>query len=896
MKKIFKTIALLGAAMSFSCTHLEVTMPKGPQGEQGAAGRDGLSSYEVWVKAVQAGTIPGYSGSTEINDFFIYLKGKDGKDGKDGKSAYEVWKDSVSEGVADPKNPGQTWPKEKTTVQDFYSFLTGKDGDDGLTPYVGGNGNWFIGGKDTGVPARGQKGETGAAGQNGADGKDGRSAYEVWKEIAVTGSLDDPHNPGQKWPGENVSVQNFFEYLSGVDGKDGETPYVGGNGNWFIGTTDTGVAAQGPKGDTGASGTDGLSAYELWKKDVTGAGGLDDPHNPGQKWDKEKTGIADFWRYLQGKDGSDGKDGENGRPGKSAYELWKEIVDRGEMDNPKTDDPDDFWNKDNNTIEWFWEYLKGKDGKDGTPGVTLTVQDTAYVQEAVPGKYNVAPVRSLVRIDAPTATQRDTTYEFVNPYTGGEALIVTGPGPVIIPNCTVTFTDGQGRSYTKTSDREGYIYLKRSELPVYQAGNPGMLWTRGDKENGTRPTRFKYGTVEVTDPAKIAATCKVSYRVELVSENEEAEIRYSEYDHVDARHEIGRRVEGTAVPAIRFSDGKTSRAYLVSGKLADQVGYFKFCTPQEKALNGGMFPAFDRSGMNISGKFPRYAWNANAPESRIEQLVSGDGQNPETVNVHFLEKNGGTKPDYGTIVNGTRVDVPVYWPMGGLDVTGLKGGDEPDVSYNGKKVSDLNSDGVPVNRTNYELILGQTSFSFRLDMDTFGPCYVNETRKGEDGVIRFKRYSSLREYLQEFREMFGAYVWYDKPYQAPHTIRPGETMSWKISDMKNSGNLGGVGIKNEVDIPLYFSLEKGFTFETELIRNVYDGFLIEFRDFRFPDIKKGGSGSGTITTNPRIFYKGKNGRFHYRETAAPFVASCDLGSTCEFQAIKDAVSAPYPQP
>lgn len=31
---------------------------------------------------------------------------------------------------------------------------------------------------------------------------------------------------------------------SGLNGKDGETPYIGDNGNWFIGNVDTGVKAE----------------------------------------------------------------------------------------------------------------------------------------------------------------------------------------------------------------------------------------------------------------------------------------------------------------------------------------------------------------------------------------------------------------------------------------------------------------------------------------------------------------------------------------------------------------------------------------------------------------------------------------------------------------------------
>ena len=42
----------------------------------------------------------------------------------------------------------------------------------------------------------------------------------------------------------------------GNDGEDGETPYIGSNGNWWIGQTDTGVKAQGPAGANGTgSGT-----------------------------------------------------------------------------------------------------------------------------------------------------------------------------------------------------------------------------------------------------------------------------------------------------------------------------------------------------------------------------------------------------------------------------------------------------------------------------------------------------------------------------------------------------------------------------------------------------------------------------------------------------------------
>ena len=101
--------------------------------------------------------------------------------------------------------------------QDGQDGQDGEDGKDGLTPYIGGNGNWWIGMTDTGVKAAGTDGNDGQDGKDGQDGQDGE------------------------------------------DGKDGLTPYIGENGNWWIGTNDTGVKAQGNKGETGATGAAGVS-------------------------------------------------------------------------------------------------------------------------------------------------------------------------------------------------------------------------------------------------------------------------------------------------------------------------------------------------------------------------------------------------------------------------------------------------------------------------------------------------------------------------------------------------------------------------------------------------------------------------------------------------------------
>lgn len=84
--------------------------------------------------------------------------------------------------------------------------VDGKDGTDGKTPYIE-NGYWYIDGVSTGVKAEGVDGINGTDSKDGTNGKDG-----------INGS-------------------------DGKDGTDGLTPYIGENGNWWIGTEDIGVKA-----------------------------------------------------------------------------------------------------------------------------------------------------------------------------------------------------------------------------------------------------------------------------------------------------------------------------------------------------------------------------------------------------------------------------------------------------------------------------------------------------------------------------------------------------------------------------------------------------------------------------------------------------------------------------
>ena len=86
----------------------------------------------------------------------------------------------------------------------------------------------------------------------------GDSAYQIAVENGYTGSEVD-------WLASLVgaSGKDGTNGKDGANGKDGTngtngiTPHIGENGNWFIGTTDTGVSAGGLKGEAGPIGPEG---------------------------------------------------------------------------------------------------------------------------------------------------------------------------------------------------------------------------------------------------------------------------------------------------------------------------------------------------------------------------------------------------------------------------------------------------------------------------------------------------------------------------------------------------------------------------------------------------------------------------------------------------------------
>lgn len=89
-----------------------------------------------------------------------------GEDLPRGKSAYEIAKENGFDGTE------AEWLASLKGATGA-AGANGKDGENGETPYVGENGNWYIGANDTGKPSRGAKGDKGEKGEKGDTGEKG---------------------------------------------------------------------------------------------------------------------------------------------------------------------------------------------------------------------------------------------------------------------------------------------------------------------------------------------------------------------------------------------------------------------------------------------------------------------------------------------------------------------------------------------------------------------------------------------------------------------------------------------------------------------------------------------------------------------------------------------------
>ena len=148
----------------------------------------------------------------------------------------------------------------------------------------------------------------GAAGENGKDGVNGKDGID-----GVDGK-DGADGKNGKDGVNGKDGANGKDGVNGKDGADGNTPFIGENGNWWIGTTDTGVKAaglDGEKGDKGDKGDIGEKGDKGDKGDIGEKGDKGDIGEKGEKGDIGEKGD----KGDKGDPGEKGDKGDKGDPG-----------------------------------------------------------------------------------------------------------------------------------------------------------------------------------------------------------------------------------------------------------------------------------------------------------------------------------------------------------------------------------------------------------------------------------------------------------------------------------------------------------------------------------------------------------------------------------------------------
>lgn len=104
----------------------------------------------------------------------------------------------------------------------------------------------------------------------------------------------------------------------GTSGADGVTPHIGDNGNWYIGSTDTGKPSRGvagAKGSDGANGKDGAQGEK-------GADGITPSIGENGNWYLGDTDTGKPSRGAAGTPGTPGKNGTDGHTPVKGTDYW----------------------------------------------------------------------------------------------------------------------------------------------------------------------------------------------------------------------------------------------------------------------------------------------------------------------------------------------------------------------------------------------------------------------------------------------------------------------------------------------------------------------------------------------------------------------------------------------
>lgn len=217
----------------------------GPQGDSPTIGSNG----HWWVGDTDTGVVARGDTGTHGSDVTVTSAAVPGTDEHPNGGV----KLTITETVYDATGAAS---QVNTIEKTIWDGNTGPTGPQGTAPHIGDNGHWYVGDMDTGVNAKGDKG----------DGLKIDGSVPTYADLPTLTAADMGKTylvdadgrlyfwSGTAWPASGAGLL--------IKGEDGITPNIGANGHWWIGTTDTGVQAQGEDGAPGTPGADGKSAYE----------------------------------------------------------------------------------------------------------------------------------------------------------------------------------------------------------------------------------------------------------------------------------------------------------------------------------------------------------------------------------------------------------------------------------------------------------------------------------------------------------------------------------------------------------------------------------------------------------------------------------------------------------
>ena len=217
----------------------------GPQGDSPTIGSNG----HWWVGDTDTGVVARGDTGTHGSDVTVTSAAVPGTDEHPNGGV----KLTITETVYDATGAAS---QVNTIEKTIWNGNTGPTGPQGTAPHIGDNGHWYVGDMDTGVNAKGDKG----------DGLKIDGSVPTYADLPTLTAADMGKTylvdadgrlyfwSGTAWPASGAGLL--------IKGEDGITPNIGANGHWWIGTTDTGVQAQGEDGAPGTPGADGKSAYE----------------------------------------------------------------------------------------------------------------------------------------------------------------------------------------------------------------------------------------------------------------------------------------------------------------------------------------------------------------------------------------------------------------------------------------------------------------------------------------------------------------------------------------------------------------------------------------------------------------------------------------------------------